>query len=318
MPPKVRPAAAGRVAIREPGTPIQRNRERWPSRVLSLTPQLRGMRMTQHNNVPTAPHADRTNHASQRTYALRKHPLVSARRWLVSGGTVLIVALALGSSGCAASTSSSPQAGASKAAAQVQKPEKKAVPHLVGLTRAEANAALRRAGLTVGAITRQPSSGKVGTVLRQGTAAGKSTGAGSSVTIVLAAPLPKVPGVVGSGKATAMGRVKAAGFSVRVSTKTTTSGEDNVVISQSPSGGSGAKPGTVVELVISDLHKPPTLSAAGGSSCTPGYTPCLPPASDYDCEGGSGDGPKYMGLVHVTGSDPYGLDVDGDGVGCDQ
>jgi hypothetical protein len=50
--------------------------------------------------------------------------------------------------------------------------------------------------------------------------------------------------------------------------------------------------------------------------CTPGYSPCLPTASDYDCEGGTGDGPKYTGRVDVTGSDPYDLDADGNGVGC--
>jgi len=55
-----------------------------------------------------------------------------------------------------------------------------------------------------------------------------------------------------------------------------------------------------------------------GGSCTPGYSPCLPPASDYDCAGGSGDGPEYVsGPVYVSGSDPYGLDSDGDGVGCE-
>lgn len=44
----------------------------------------------------------------------------------------------------------------------------------------------------------------------------------------------------------------------------------------------------------------------------------VPPASDYDCAGGSGDGPEYTGFVRVTGSDPYGLDSDNDGVGCEQ
>jgi micrococcal nuclease len=53
------------------------------------------------------------------------------------------------------------------------------------------------------------------------------------------------------------------------------------------------------------------------SSCTPGYSPCLPPASDYDCAGGSGNGPRYTGFVRVTGSDPYGLDADNDGAGCE-
>lgn len=53
-------------------------------------------------------------------------------------------------------------------------------------------------------------------------------------------------------------------------------------------------------------------------SCTPGYSPCIPPAYDVDCAGGSGDGPAYVqGPVRVTGSDPYGLDSDGDGIACE-
>ncbi|HEV2858130.1 MAG TPA: hypothetical protein VGW80_06995 [Solirubrobacterales bacterium] len=47
------------------------------------------------------------------------------------------------------------------------------------------------------------------------------------------------------------------------------------------------------------------------------YNPCLPPASDYDCSNGSGDGPAYTGTVEVIGTDIYGLDDDGDGIGCD-
>jgi hypothetical protein len=47
------------------------------------------------------------------------------------------------------------------------------------------------------------------------------------------------------------------------------------------------------------------------------YNPCLPPASDYDCANGSGDGPEYTGTVEVIGTDIYGLDEDGDGIGCD-
>ena len=36
----------------------------------------------------------------------------------------------------------------------------------------------------------------------------------------------------------------------------------------------------------------------------------VPEASDYDCSGGIGDGPKYTGYHRVTGFDPYGLDDD--------
>ena len=55
-----------------------------------------------------------------------------------------------------------------------------------------------------------------------------------------------------------------------------------------------------------------------GGSCTPGYEPCVPVASDVDCAGGSGNGPAYVGgPIRVTGSDPYDLDRDGDGIACD-
>lgn len=48
-----------------------------------------------------------------------------------------------------------------------------------------------------------------------------------------------------------------------------------------------------------------------------GYDPCLLPGYDVDCRGGSGNGPRYSGPVRVTGSDPYDLDRDGDGFGCE-
>ena len=52
--------------------------------------------------------------------------------------------------------------------------------------------------------------------------------------------------------------------------------------------------------------------------CDPNYSGCLDPnAVDYDCAGGSGDGPLYTGTVEVLGVDHYGLDRDGDGIGCD-
>lgn len=54
------------------------------------------------------------------------------------------------------------------------------------------------------------------------------------------------------------------------------------------------------------------------SDCDPNYSGCVPVASDVDCAGGSGNGPAYVaGPVRVIGSDIYGLDRDGDGIGCD-
>jgi hypothetical protein len=67
---------------------------------------------------------------------------------------------------------------------------------------------------------------------------------------------------------------------------------------------------------------PPTTSTTLAttttqSSCHPSYNPCLPYTSDVDCSGGGGDGPVFTGPVQVTGSDPYGLDRDGNGTGCE-
>lgn len=55
------------------------------------------------------------------------------------------------------------------------------------------------------------------------------------------------------------------------------------------------------------------------SNCDPNYSgACVPIAYDVDCASGSGNGPAYVnGPVYVIGSDIYGLDRDGDGVGCE-
>lgn len=60
-----------------------------------------------------------------------------------------------------------------------------------------------------------------------------------------------------------------------------------------------------------------TTTVASGGNCSPNYSGCLDPnASDYDCRGGSGNGPKYTGEVRVIGTDVWDLDSDGDGIGC--
>jgi endonuclease YncB( thermonuclease family) len=60
----------------------------------------------------------------------------------------------------------------------------------------------------------------------------------------------------------------------------------------------------------------PAASGRGGStgrSCEPGYSPCLPVTSDLDC----GEIPDSLKPIHVSGSDPYRLDGDGDGLACE-
>jgi len=61
-----------------------------------------------------------------------------------------------------------------------------------------------------------------------------------------------------------------------------------------------------------------THTSSAAANCTPGYSPCIPDlGTDVDCAGGSGNGPRYVqGPVYVTGPDIYGLDADGNGIGC--
>ena len=73
---------------------------------------------------------------------------------------------------------------------------------------------------------------------------------------------------------------------------------------------------TVTRTVTASVQ-PVASPTTPAQDCTPGYSPCIPPGPDVDCAGGSGDGPRYVqGPVYVTGSDPYGLDRDGNGIGC--
>jgi hypothetical protein len=55
--------------------------------------------------------------------------------------------------------------------------------------------------------------------------------------------------------------------------------------------------------------------------CDPAYKGrCLrPDVSDYDCAGGSGNGPYYVsGPFRVVGNDHYRLDADHDGIACER
>lgn len=59
--------------------------------------------------------------------------------------------------------------------------------------------------------------------------------------------------------------------------------------------------------------RPATSTRVTGGNCAPGYSPCIPPwPPDLDCGdlGGLRD-------IRVTGSDPHGLDRDGDGIACE-
>src|SRR4051794_9097335 len=81
-------------------------------------------------------------------------------------------------------------------------------------------------------------------------------------------------------------------------------------------GGDGLPPGCAT--YAADLASR-RAAPAESAKCDPNYEgACLNPDSpDYDCRGGSGNGPDYTGPVRSVGSDPFDLDRDGDGLACE-
>jgi resuscitation-promoting factor RpfB len=192
-------------------------------------------------------------------------------------------------------------------------PETESVPDVDGDSVDDAVSELEAAGFSVSVETRLTNSAPKETVLRQSEPAGSLVEPGEGITLTIAEPLPKIPKVVGKTLANAKRALKNAGFEVGRVRQQTSGKRKGTVISQSPDARTSARPGRTVSLVTAK----PAQKGQGRGPCTPGYSPCLPPASDYDCEGGTGDGPEYTGTVRVTGSDPYDLDDDNDGTGCD-
>jgi len=91
----------------------------------------------------------------------------------------------------------------------------------------------------------------------------------------------------------------------------------------SPSTVSTVPPTTVERVAVAKAPPPPTTTpppTAPPGTCDPSSPDlCLDPtAEDYDCQGGSGNGPRYVdGPIRVRPPDQFGLDSDGDGLGCE-
>ena len=139
-------------------------------------------------------------------------------------------------------------------------------------------------------------------------------------------PKVEVPRLVGMKLASARQRLASHGLKLRVRYRPTARFAAGIVISQSRRIGAGVARSSAITLVIAKaLPPPPTTQPSPppttpSRSCHPSYKgACLDPtASDYDCAGGSGNGPKYVqGPVKVRPPDPFDLDADNDGLGCE-
>ena len=233
------------------------------------------------------------------------------KRWWFRVIVVLVVAIV-----AAASGEEPPASAPAPQPSQAAEPDTATVPRVEGATVEQATRALERLRIDVEvSVRRQFSTKPARTVLAQTPAAGVVLSDGSLVELTIARPLPRVPNVVGLSMTAARNALREEGFGVAVRRVASDSAKDTV-LSQSPAAGVRVRPSGSVTLSVSKPAPQPPVNNEG--DCTSGYSPCLPLASDYDCAGGSGDGPEYVyGTVSVTGSDPYGLDSDGDGDGCE-
>jgi hypothetical protein len=147
-----------------------------------------------------------------------------------------------------------------------------------------------------------------GVVLRQTPRAGNEVDPGTIVELIVAQAFPRIPNVTSKNLVQARRILRNADFEVTVRKRDSTTQRDDDIVSESPSGGTEARPGRMVTLVVIN------------NICTAGYSPCLGRGPiDYDCYGGEGGAPfTEPGVTYrVTGFDPYDLDRDNDRRGCE-
>lgn len=195
------------------------------------------------------------------------------------------------------------------------------VPDVLGSTAQQAKASINTLGFKPKADS-DWSRGEKGTVIDQKPAPGTEAAEGTTVVYVVSEGNPTVPQWVhtsfGLPSATKLVKAKQLltqrklGLAIVYRTHPVFSLYDlGEVFASTPKPGAKVRTGTQVTLVVAEPL-----------ACTPGYSVCFPPITwvggslkDYDCPGG--DGPNYASYTRVYGDDPYELDDDSDGVGCE-
>jgi hypothetical protein len=159
-------------------------------------------------------------------------------------------------------------------------------------------------------------------------------GVGSEVPEPTPEPEPapatvEVPELSGITRAGAKQTLADYGLQATIRYRSTDQYPAGTVISQSPKAAALVLPDTTVSFVVAKAPpppppppspEPPSPPTTPAPSCDPSYPDvCLDPAvEDYDCAGGSGNGPGYVeGPIRVLPPDRFDLDREGDGVGCE-
>ncbi|GAA5054634.1 serine/threonine protein kinase/beta-lactam-binding protein with PASTA domain [Thermocatellispora tengchongensis] len=144
-----------------------------------------------------------------------------------------------------------------------QGPATVTVPELLGLDRAGALRALKRAGLVAGPVTQVDSDKRIGRVLAAEPAPGTAVATGSRVSLSVSAGL-KVPPVVGLQRRAATAAITSAGLTVGgVTRMCTVSAPAGQVLSSTPAAGTRVAGGAAVALEVAQRGVP-VPSVVGG------------------------------------------------------
>jgi eukaryotic-like serine/threonine-protein kinase len=149
--------------------------------------------------------------------------------------------------------------------------------NLIGLTQAEAEQALKAAGLKVAQVVPRNSNRPAGQVLDVNPASGSQAPINSGVVLTVSNGQVKVPDVVGKKVADARAMLLQAGFQVVLDPST--SPDNSTVISQNPPGGSFVAYGSTVTLQTDAPSPTPTPSASETPSGSPSPTPSETPSA---------------------------------------
>jgi eukaryotic-like serine/threonine-protein kinase len=178
--------------------------------------------------------------------------------------------------------STSPAAGANPTAGSAVEifvssgPPKVQVPDVTSEDIGQAKANLQNQGFSIGTVTEQVSTGATpGTVIDQDPSGGTLEPSGTTVDLVVAkqAPTVAVPNVVGQTTGAAEATLGSKGFPASVqTTNVSNQGQDHVVLSQSPSAGAPANPGSTVTITVGHYVASTTPTTTTSTTTTPTTT----------------------------------------------
>jgi len=149
-----------------------------------------------------------------------------------------------------------------------QGPSKKTIPSVLGQSKAVATRRLERAGLTVGTVTRASAQYPVGQATGTDPAAGTAVAPGTNVTLFVSSgpPAKQIPDVTGETRARATADLTNAGFKVAATTQPSSTATVGDVISQNPSGGTSAPPGSTVTIVVASAPTTASVPSVTGDT----------------------------------------------------